>query len=142
MPCKKSARKQREMKNDERLAFIAALVQFKTDGTGSHIEDQLLKEFPLFHGRAPAGHPYPQAFVEGATDDSFCFVERVDEDLVLLRRKLPSGRVISVDTVNFDMLNGGCGIAHLNMNNSDNRALNLKWATEAEARKLLMEFVE
>ena len=114
--------------------------QFKKDGTGSHIEDQLLKEFPLFHGKAPAGHPYPQAFTEGAIDDAHCYIERVDEDLVLLRRKLPSGRIISVDTCDFAMLNGGDGIAHLNMNNGDNRVENLKWVKEAEARKLLMEF--
>ena len=51
MPSKKSARKQREKKMDdgEWRAFIVALDQFKKDGTGSHIEDQLLKEFPLFH---------------------------------------------------------------------------------------------
>ena len=91
MPSKKSARKQREKKNAEVdwQAFTVALGQFKKDGTGSHIEDQLLKEFPLFHGKAPAGHPYPQAFTEGAIDNSYCYVERVEEDLVLLRRELP-----------------------------------------------------
>ena len=114
MTSKKSARKQREKKNDEVdwQAFTVVLEQFKKDGTGSHIEDQLLKEFPLFHGKAPSGHPYPQAFTEGATDDAYCYVERVD-DLVLLRRKLPSGRIISIDTMDFAMLNGGAGIAHL-----------------------------
>ena len=41
------------------------------------------------------------------------------------------------------MLNGGAGIAHLNMNNGDNRVENLKWVQENEARiKLLMEFEE
>ena len=35
---------------------------------------------------------------------------------------------------------GGAGIAHLNMNNGDNRVENLKCVGEAEARKLLMEF--
>mmetsp|Transcript_29058 Transcript_29058/g.67995 ORF Transcript_29058/g.67995 Transcript_29058/m.67995 type:complete len:198 (-) Transcript_29058:1960-2553(-) len=142
MPSKKSARKQREKKNDEVdwHEFTTALMHFKRDGTGSHIEDQLLKEFPLFHGKAPAGHPYPQAFTEGATDEHYCYVECVDDDLVLMRRKLPSGRVISIDTCEFAMLNGGAGIAHLNMNNGDNRVENLKWVKEAEARKLLMEF--
>ena len=143
MPSKKSARKQCEKKNDEAelSKFIAALAQFKKDGTGTHIEDQLLKEFPLFKGKAPPGHPYPQAFTEGATDKEYCYVERVDEDLVLLSRKLPSGRVISIDTgENFEMLNGGCGIAHLNMDNGDNRVQNLAWVNEDQARKLLMEF--
>ena len=40
------------------------------------------------------------------------------------------------------MLNGGAGIAHLNMNNSDNRVKNLKWVKEGEARKMLMDFEE
>ena len=140
---KKSARKQREKKNDEAewRTFIVALEQFKKDGTGSRIEDQLLKEFPLFHGKAPGGHPYPQAFTEGATDNEYCYIERVD-DLVLLRRKLPSSRIISIDTCDFAMLNGGTGIAHLNMNIGDKRVEILKSVKEAEARKMLMDFEE
>ena len=123
--------------------FMVACKQFKQDGTGSHIDNVLLKEFPLFHGKAPAGHPYPQAFKDGATDTDYCYIECVDHDLdslVLLCRKLPSGRVISIDTCNFAMLNGSAGIAHLNMNNGDNRVENLKLVNEDEARKLLMEF--
>ena len=141
MPSKKSARKQRESKETELHAFIAALDQFKTDGTGSSIGHKLFKQFPLFHGSAPAGHPYPQAFTDTPTDLEYCLVQPV-ADLVLLSRILPSGRVISIDTCEFAMLNGGAGIAHLNMNNSDNRVENLKWVKEAEARKLLMEFEE
>jgi hypothetical protein len=38
------------------------------------------------------------------------------------------------------MLNGGQGIAQLNMNNGDNRIVNLRWVNLAEACKLLMEF--
>ena len=57
---------------------------------------------------------------------------------MLLRRKLPSGRVISIDTCDFAMLSGGAGVAHLNMNNGDNRFENLKFVKEGEARKLLM----
>ena len=56
------ARKQRgEKRNDEvdRHTFTAALEQFKKDGTGSRIDEELIKQFPLFHGKAPAGHPYP-----------------------------------------------------------------------------------
>ena len=78
---------------------------------------------------------------EEKTEYMYCYIERVD-DMVLLRRKLPSGRIISIDTCDSDMLNGGVGIAHLNMNNGDNRIENLKWVKEAEARKLLMEFEE
>ena len=122
--------------------FLDALDQFKQDGTGAHIASTLLHEFPLFIGKAPAGHPYPQAWTEGAIDEKYCYIEEVDEDLVLLRRKLPSGRIISIDTMDFALLNGGEGIAHLNMDNGDNRAENLKRVNEAEARKLLMEFEE
>jgi hypothetical protein len=38
------------------------------------------------------------------------------------------------------MLNGGAGIAHLNMNNGDNRAENVKMVKESTARKMLMDF--
>ena len=76
MPSKKSARKQRE-KNDEDWLFIAGLEQFKKDGTGSAIEDTLLKEFPLFYGKAPVGHPYPQAFKEGALSPLDCLFKHV-----------------------------------------------------------------
>ena len=62
--------------------------------------------------------------------------------MILLSRILPSGRVISIDTCEFEMLNGGMGLAHLNMNNADNRIQNLKYVSEAEARKMLMEYVE
>ena len=70
MPSKKNTRKQREkMSDDGWRAFTAALEQFKKDGTGSRVDDTLLKEFPLFHGKAPPGHPYPQAFTEGAAEE-------------------------------------------------------------------------
>ena len=57
MPSKKSARKQREKKNDEVEwhAFTASLEQFKKNGTGSVINDTLLKQFPLFYGTANLG---------------------------------------------------------------------------------------
>ena len=143
MPSKKSARKQSEKKDDEVdwRAFIGALGQFKKDGTGSPIDHELLEQFPLFHGSAPAGHPYPQAFTDTPSDPDYCFVQAVD-DMVLLRHILPSGRVISVDTCDFAMLNGGAGIAHLNMNSGDNRVSNLKEVKEAEARDLLLGYVE
>ena len=144
MPSKKNARKQRENKTAAQdevdwPAFIASLKQFKEDGTGSVIEPMLVSQFPLFHGKAPPGHPYPQAFTEGATDETYCYVEMVEEDLVL---RLPSGRVISIDTCEFAMLNGSVGIAHLNMDNGDNRVANLKYVTEAVGRRLLLEYVE
>ena len=53
---------------------------------------------------------------------------------------LPSGRTINIDTMDFAMLNGGQGLAHINMNNSDNRVSNLKYVPESEARKMLTEF--
>ena len=94
-----------------------------------HIEDELLKQFPLFHSKALSGHPYPQAFTEGSADEDYCYVDRVG-DLVLLRRKLPSGCIISIDTCDFAMFNGSAGLAHLNMNNGDNCVKNLKWVKE------------
>ena len=62
--------------------------------------------------------------------------------MLLLRRMLPSGRIISVDTCDGEMLKGGMGIAHLNMDNSDNRAANLQWCNEADAREKLLTYEE
>jgi len=53
-----------EMTDAEWRAFIDLLDQFKRDGTG--VDDELIRQFPIFHGTAPAGHPYPQAFTGGA----------------------------------------------------------------------------
>ena len=74
-----------------------------------------------------------------------CFVEHIGGDdcpMICLSRKLPSGRIIRVDTQNNAMLTGGLGIAHVNMNNGDDRVTNLKLVTEQEARQMLMAFQE
>ena len=49
--------------------FMAKLKQFRADGTGYH--PGLEKQFPLFAGPAPVGHPYPAAFAnnDDGTDD-------------------------------------------------------------------------
>lgn len=121
--------------------FCVKLAQFKRDGTGSVVDDSLVDEFPLFEGRAPNGHPYPQAFEEPPDNDDFCFLERTDGE-VLLCRKLPSGRVIFVDTMHYEMLNNGYGIAHKNMDTKDNCIKNLMHVKEAEARAMLLAFTE
>ena len=176
MPSKKNARKHSTRKIDDEKALQASLFakvdpktwdtltvvlkQFKVDGTGIYLEHNgLLTEFPVFIGKAPAGHPYPQAFKDGTDDEKWCYVETsndlallqdLETDLycvraiksVLLRRKLPSGRVISIDTCEFALLNGGAGVAHINMDINDNHAANLKSVHEPEARKMLMDFTE
>ena len=121
--------------------------KFKRFGKGMRVDEDLVRGFPMFSGKAPKGHWYPQAFREGATDEDYCFVEVVhDEDMllpmVLLRRTLPSGRTISIDTMGFSMLNGGTGIAHINMNNGDNRVENLTRVNERRAREMLLSFDE
>lgn len=115
------------------------LKQFKDKGTGVEINEQLIRKFPLFDGKAPIGHPYPQAFVGGPTDTKYCFVQNVDGN-VLLSRRLTDGRIINIDTYDCEMLNGGLGIAHVNMNNCDNRIANLRMVTEEDAREMLLEF--
>jgi hypothetical protein len=57
-----------------------------------------------------------------------------------LSRRLPSGRIIRIDTAP-TMLAGGHGIAHLDMCNNNNDVSNLKYVTFAEARDVLMAFV-
>tara|TARA_Y100000992_G_scaffold287539_1_gene240423 strand:+ start:1016 stop:1393 length:378 start_codon:yes stop_codon:yes gene_type:complete len=53
----------------ERARFIAALVRFKETGEG--YDDKLGRQFPIFDGEAPEGHPYPGAFSgSGAADRS------------------------------------------------------------------------
>jgi hypothetical protein len=136
---KKQARGPQKMSDAEASAFIDALKQFKEDGTGSVIDATLLAEFPLFRGQAPTGHPYPQAFTDSPTDAKHLFLRKSD-GMVLLCRHLSNGRIIQIDTDDFKMLNGGFGIAHLNMDNSDNRIDNIKLVTEAEARKMLLEY--
>ena len=67
-----------------------------------------------------------------------CYFETVD-GMLLLRRKLQSGRVINIDA----MEGSGYFIAHLNMDNTDNRLKNLSgYINEEEARALLMGFEE
>mmetsp|Transcript_26253 Transcript_26253/g.40691 ORF Transcript_26253/g.40691 Transcript_26253/m.40691 type:complete len:202 (+) Transcript_26253:110-715(+) len=71
-----------------------------------------------------------------------CFL-RQKCGMLLLSRRLPSGRIINVDTCDGSMLRpGGVGMAHLNMNQADNSLGNTKWLREGEARKLLMMFIE
>ena len=77
--------------------------------------------------------------VERLGDD--CFVEHTD-DMILLSRRLPSGRTLHVDTLDGEMLRGGQGILHKNFINSDNRVTNLAYVTEIEARKALMAYEE
>ena len=35
--------------------------------TGAHYDETLRAQFPLFRGAAPPGHPFPEAWCEGAT---------------------------------------------------------------------------
>ena len=53
------------MTDSEWRAFLDAIAMFKKDGTG--VDDELIRQFPIFRGKAPVGHPYPQAFTKGAT---------------------------------------------------------------------------
>ena len=74
-----------------------------------------------------------------------CFVEVLgsrDGQMVVLSRRLPSGRMIHIDTMDGAMLNGGVGLAHLNMDNSNNRVTNLAFVNEQQARHILMSFSE
>ena len=61
-----------------------------------------------------------------------CYYERVD-GMFLLRRQLPSGRVISIE------VDGNTFYVHLNMNNSDNRPENIKVVTEEREAIALLE---
>jgi hypothetical protein len=73
-----------------------------------------------------------------------CFKKTVGGDMpmVLLCRELPTGRVITIDSVDGQMFRGGVGIAHVNMNNGDHKSSNLLMVYEIEARRMLMEFKE
>ena len=68
------------------------------------------------------------------------YSEKIDNGLTLLRRILPSGRVISIDTSEGNLLRGGKSIAHVDMNNSNNNIENLKMVDLKDALKLLHEF--
>ena len=115
-----------------------AFEQFKKDGTGSHIEDQLLKEFPLFHGIAPPGHPYPQASTKSTATSSVSTTTWSCCAVSCRERPRHLDRHLQLCNAQWQRRH----LAHLNMNNGDNRVENLKWVNEDEARKLLMDFGE
>ena len=61
-------------------------------------------------------------------------------NLVLLFRRLESGRVICIDTNMGKMLVGGVGIAHIDMNNANNKLENLRMVCLREAINMLRNF--
>ena len=81
--------------------MTALNMQFKRDGTGVVVDQALVNQFPLFHGKAPPGHPYPQAFTEGATDTRFCFVETVGD----WRRQMSAAKP---NVICFDLVDMAC----------------------------------
>ena len=91
---------------------------------------------------------------------SGCYIEKMENGLTLLRRKLPGGRIISIDTnaenspkdvskhvkasyypnyMRFqgDLFKGGYSVAHKDMNNSNNNLDNLLAVDLNQAVKLL-----
>lgn len=129
-------------KNDKEFRPGQGYLKKKADGS-------LFRLYCLRVGKHPspplrekhAAHPEPEAiFVEILVDS--CFL-RQKCGMMLLSRRLPSGRIINVDTCDGSMLRpGGVGTAHLNMNQADNSVDNRKWVQEGEARKLLMMYLE
>lgn len=65
---------------------------------------------------------------------------RDDAEIFLLSRLLPSGRYINIDTHNNMLLKGGLGIAHIDMDHSNNNISNLRLVNLNEAIDLLMNF--
>jgi len=86
---------------------------------------------------------------------SGCYIEKMENGLTLLRRKLPGGRIISIDTnaenspkdvskhvkasyypnyMRFqgDLFKGGYSVAHKDMNNSNNNLDNLSMASTCD----------
>ena len=63
-----------------------------------------------------------------------------EHNLVLLFRRLESGRVICIDTNMGKMLVGGIGIAHIDMNNANNKLQNLRMVRLREAINMLRNF--
>ena len=66
--------------------------------------------------------------------------------MILLSRRLASGRVINVDTLNGNMLlpfqdkTVACGMAHIDMDTTNNEPGNLARVDEVVARTLLLSF--
>ena len=82
--------------------------------------------------------PVPQ--IDVYQINMIAYSEKVDNGLTLLRSILPSGRIISIDTSEGNLLRGGKSIAHVDMNNSNNSIENLQMVDLTEALKLLHEF--
>jgi len=75
--------------------------------------------------------------------DDDCYVELRGQGIDAtssMCRKLPSGRILSIDAGN--MLRGGLGTLHIDFDCSNNRITNLKLVDEYAARKILMNYVE
>jgi len=122
--------------------WMEKMKQFKQDGSGCEINRDMLASFPLFPGKAPAGHLYPQAFNVRLKTTYYLWVEEKN-GRVLLRRKLPSSRKISIDTRNYQMLNGGKGhLLCLDAIKPDGYEKEGRDVTEAEARKILIDYKE
>ena len=82
--------------------------------------------------------PVPQ--IDVYQINMIAYSEKVDNGLTLLRSILPSGRIISIDTSEGNLLRGGKSIAHVDMNNSNNSIENLKMVDLKDALKLLRDF--
>ena len=61
-------------------------------------------------------------------------------EIFLLSRELPSGRLINIDTHKEMLLKGGLGIAHIDMDHSNNKISNLRLVDLNEAIDILMNF--
>ena len=56
------------MSNVESEAVRVMLEEFIA--TGDHYDETLRAQFPLFRGAPPLGHPYPEAWSDGAPQSS------------------------------------------------------------------------
>jgi len=79
----------------------------------------------------------PIKFIK-ALESGELFFKRLPLDL--LCRRLESGRIICIDTNFREIYVGGVGIAHIDMNNSNNKLDNLRMVCFPEAIHMLMNF--
>ena len=103
---------------------------------GSIMIEKWAKEKPSRRDRVAA----ERALLSEISKPDKYSISREKENLVLLYRRLESGRVICIDTNMGRMLTGGVGIAHIDMNNANNELKNLRLVRLRTACDMLRNF--
>ena len=106
----------------------------------------MVDPFTPLEANSPIARHLSKEFIRFKSSIDECFVRTDVPGMILLSRRLASGRVINVDTLNGNMLlpfqdkTVACGMAHIDMDTTNNEPGNLARVDEVVARTLLLSF--